>query len=118
MKTDDGIMHQMFEVLGSKCKGAVESLKCDMLMSENVTLEMTSKPLGARHNEMKRSKKSEKKRRKRRGDSDSMSESSESSVETEDDRGLAWRIIEEVQKETMPEMRRQLVSSWRDRDGV
>ena len=38
IKTDDDTMHQMFEVLGSKCKRAVESLKNDTLMNENVTL--------------------------------------------------------------------------------
>ena len=43
-------MHQMFEGLKSKCKGTVESLKCDILRNENTILEKASNALGAIHN--------------------------------------------------------------------
>ena len=116
LKTDDDIIHQVLEVVGSKHRHAGESLKHDMVVNENVTLEKASKRLGARHNEIKRRKKSRKKHRKRRDDSDSESESNESSEETAEDKGLAGRVIEELRRETNPEMRRQLVPSWRERD--
>ena len=67
-------------------------------------LEKVSKRLGARHNEIKRSRKSRKKCRKRRDESNLESGSSASSEETEEDKGLAGRVMEEIKRETIPEM--------------
>ena len=41
------IVHQMFEVLGGKCKGAMQSSKCAILMNKNVSLEKASNAFGA-----------------------------------------------------------------------
>ena len=56
IKTDDDITHQVFEVSGSEHKYTVESLKHDMVINENMTLEKASKRLGARCNEIKKAR--------------------------------------------------------------
>ena len=38
-------------------------------------------------------------------------------METEDGKGLTGRVMEELRKEMIPEMRRQLMPSWKERDG-
>ena len=43
IKTDDDIIHQVLEVVGSKCRCAVESLKHDMMANENIASEKASK---------------------------------------------------------------------------
>ena len=64
---------------------------------------------------MRRKRRSRKKKRSRRWDSDSDSESSKSSEETVEDGRLTGRMIEEkMKREIIPEMRRQLVPSWRE----
>ena len=34
----------------------------------------------------------------------------------EEDKGLTWRVMEGLRREIIPEMRRQLALSWRERD--